>query len=65
MFFRLTQHCVEASAILSTRMTFGDEAAAKMLEANSENFSNEEQLDFALRHSNQMSSLIDARYKDE
>jgi hypothetical protein len=65
MFYELTKQWTEASMLLSTRMMFGDEVTAEMLEKNSTNHTEEEQLEFAMRHSNQISSLIKSKYKDD
>lgn len=49
----------ESAALLSLRFTLGDEGAAELL------FSDEvpHNPDFVKRHSNQLSSLIDAKFK--
>lgn len=51
--------------LLSTRMMYGDEKAAEMLEEQSDKHTKEEQLEFAMRHSNQMASLMKAKYTDK
>jgi hypothetical protein len=65
MFYKLTKQWTEASMLLSTRMMYGDKKTAEMLEEQSDKHTKEERLEFAMRHSNQMSSLIKAKYKDD
>jgi hypothetical protein len=62
MWASLTRHTIEASMLLGMRMTFGDEATADMLFDNFDATSRES-FDFARRHSNQLSTLLDAKYK--
>lgn len=64
MWYTITRHTIESSTLLTMRMTCGDEATAEYL---FENFdaSSRESMEFAKRHSNQMSSLMDAKFKDD
>ncbi|AGC34414.1 hypothetical protein HVTV-2_gp44 [Haloarcula virus HVTV-2] len=55
--FRLGQFAVESTSLLTMRMTLGDEATADIL------FEQEYDHGFVSRHSNQITSLIDAKYK--
>lgn len=64
MWYQLARHTTEANTLLTMRMTFGDEATADYLFENF-NATTEESVAFGQRHSNQMSSLLKAKYKPD
>jgi len=64
MWYSITRHTIEANTLLTMRMTFGDEATADYLFDNFD-ATTEESVAFGQRHSNQMSSLLEAKYKPE
>lgn len=64
MWYTIARHTTEASVLLAMRATVGDEAAAEVLFENSE-MSDKELLEFTERHSNQVSSLVEAKLEND